>query len=236
MKNQKSVINLIKQVWEKVLLQKKKSIFSLYVFLYLIYSIDFPQLLSKHPGFIVFAVIISVSVIGIFLQVASSYLILAKEDDLFLSNDFKKLFKESFLRLLGLQILKFLIFFASSLPCLLVFAALSKVFKLSGIISLISIGLVIALGIFCIGFAWAITVFAPYHIIFECGGPIWSFKRSIATFKKNNGIIIKLFLLEFLVLFLVSQSSFLRAILGTTISIIIDIIFAYLCLKEVKND
>ena len=81
-------------------------------------------------------------------------------------------------------------------------------------------------------------IFAPYHVILECGKPVWAFRKSLITARKNIRLIITISSIKVLLFILVSvvfmnQLSFL---ILTILDIIMAIAIAYRCLEEIRND
>lgn len=223
---QKSIIVLSKEVWNNVILIHKKSI---YVLIFIFWALHSYGRLSFDLSMIFIPIKI------ILLQVLSVYIIITEKDDLFLNQNLVKLFKESFINLLGLYLLQILMLAATSLMLFITFklyspstisqtATLVMVFILTGFSFIINIGM----------------TFAPYHSILQSGTPLWSFKKGILTARKNIRLISTIFLTKFvLILIFIIKSVHvmpLLALMTSILNMMIDIITAYCCIEEVKND
>jgi hypothetical protein len=223
---QKSIIVLSKEVWNNVILTNKRSVCILILISWLLHSYA-----KLSFGLSMFAIPIKI----ILLQVLSTYVVITEKDNLFLNQNLIKLFKESFMNLLGLYLMQILMLAIISLMLFVTF----KLYSPSTISQVATLVMVLMLT----AFSFIITVgmtFAPYHSILECGTPLWSFKKGLLTARQNIRLITTIFLAKFiLILIFVVKSVHVMpflAIMITALNIMIDIITTYCCIEEVKND
>ncbi len=223
---QKSIIVLSKEVWNNVILTRKKSI---YILIFIFWALHSYGRLSFDLSMLLIPIKI------ILLQVLSVYIIITEKDDLFLNQNLVTLFKESFMSLLGLYLLQILMLGGISLMIFITF----KLYSPSTISQTATFVMVFILT----GFSFIINMgmtFAPYHSILQSGTPLWSFKKGILTARKNIRLISTIFLTKFiLILIFIIKSVHVMPLLALIIIILnmmIDIITAYCCIEEVKND
>ncbi len=236
MQNRKSITGLLEEVWKNVVVPHKKSIIVFIFFTWIFNILNSLLSLSYFTigNFHIFLLLLQIKII--LFQVLSAYIVITDKDDLFLSHRFIKLFKENFSNLLGLQLLQILMIAVISLIVFLIF----KLYPSTTPDEAVGIGMIMLFIIVSFAFLiYILMIFTPYHVILECGKPVWAFKKGLMTARQNIRLIIIIASIKLALIFFLKSVVFINPLfflILTILDIIIDIIVAYRCLEEIRND